>query len=193
MHLPPPQLPAGEQRGPARGRLSHLPVGGEGADQTLQGPQLFSAGGRKRLCASVTHLSSHRLQLRGENSRCYILSVHVLIAPPPPVHHVGWCFKWMSFSLSSPPQNSQPGGGAADGCEGSQLYPPTSPVMLQVNTHVGPLEVLGPTRRRNPRGLLCWKALDSVTFQSHSQRSCLSYFVLLGQSGSEAQFSKELI
>lgn len=39
------QFPAGEQRGAARRRLSHLPVGGEGADQTLQGPQLFSSGG----------------------------------------------------------------------------------------------------------------------------------------------------
>lgn len=40
------QFSAGEQCGPAWRRVSHLPVGGEGADQTLQRPQLFSSGGR---------------------------------------------------------------------------------------------------------------------------------------------------
>lgn len=49
------QFPAGEQRGPARGRVSHLPVGGKGADQTLQRPQLFSSGGGKIFWKSVTH------------------------------------------------------------------------------------------------------------------------------------------
>lgn len=49
------QLSAGEQRGPARRRLSHLPVGGEGADQTLQRPQLFSSGGKKKFWKSVAH------------------------------------------------------------------------------------------------------------------------------------------
>lgn len=51
---PSAQLPAGEQRGAARRRLSHLPVCGEGADQTLQRPQLFSSGEEE---TSLTHLS----------------------------------------------------------------------------------------------------------------------------------------
>lgn len=38
------QFPVGEQRGSARRRLPHLPVGGEGADETLQGPRLFPSG-----------------------------------------------------------------------------------------------------------------------------------------------------
>lgn len=50
-----PQFSAGEQRGPARRRLSHLPVGGEGADQTLQRPQLFSSGGEEVFWKSVAH------------------------------------------------------------------------------------------------------------------------------------------
>ncbi|XP_028988255.1 metallophosphoesterase 1 isoform X1 [Betta splendens] len=36
----------------------------------------------------------------------------------------------LNCSLQNP-QNPQPGGGAADGCEGAQLYPPTPPIMLQ--------------------------------------------------------------
>ena len=30
-------------------------------------------------------------------------------------------------------QSSQPGGGPTDSCEGSQAFPPTPPIMLQVN------------------------------------------------------------
>lgn len=39
-----PQFPVGEQRGSAWRWLPHLPVGGEGADETLQGPRLFPSG-----------------------------------------------------------------------------------------------------------------------------------------------------
>lgn len=37
------------------------------------------------------------------------------------------------FSVLSFPQNSQSGSGVTDGCEGAQVYPPTPPIMLQVN------------------------------------------------------------
>lgn len=59
-----PQLPAGEQRGPARRRLPHLPVSGEGADQTLKRSQLFSSGGQKPQEVSIhTLMLSHTLLL----------------------------------------------------------------------------------------------------------------------------------
>lgn len=37
------------------------------------------------------------------------------------------------FFMFSPLQSAQSGSGVMDGCEGSQLYPPTPPIMLQVN------------------------------------------------------------
>lgn len=37
------------------------------------------------------------------------------------------------FSTSSFLQNSQASSGVTDSCEGSQVYPPTPPIMLQVN------------------------------------------------------------
>ena len=37
------------------------------------------------------------------------------------------------FFMSSSLQNSQSSGGVMDNCEGSQIYPPTPPIMLQVN------------------------------------------------------------
>lgn len=37
------------------------------------------------------------------------------------------------FSVLSSVQNSQSAGGMTDSCEGSQVYPPTPPIMLQVN------------------------------------------------------------
>lgn len=51
------QFSAGEQRGPARRRLSHLPISGEGADQTLQRPQLFPSG--RRHISTLTHVQRH--------------------------------------------------------------------------------------------------------------------------------------
>lgn len=39
------QLSPAQQRGPARRRLPHLPVGGDGADPTVQRDELFPPGG----------------------------------------------------------------------------------------------------------------------------------------------------
>lgn len=37
------------------------------------------------------------------------------------------------FFMFPPLQSAQSGSGVMDGCDGSQLYPPTAPIMLQVN------------------------------------------------------------
>lgn len=55
------------------------------------------------------------------------------------------------FFMSSSLQSSQSGGGLTDSCEGSQLYPSTSPIMLQVN---------------------CKRALRVLWFQSVLQCRC---------------------
>lgn len=56
--------------------------------------------------------------------------------------NVTWCLRMLcevvdktadEFFMFSPLQSAQSGSGVMDGCEGSQLYPPTPPIMLQVN------------------------------------------------------------
>lgn len=50
-------------------------------------------------------------------------------------------------------QSSQSSGGAADGCEGVQIYPPTAPIMLQVSctfsVSVGKAKDENPTRTQS--------------------------------------------
>lgn len=95
------QLPAAEQRGPARRRLPHLPGGGDGADPAVRRDELFPSGAKTRLWE------------QGD----------------------GWWW-WGGAGLMadvrmpSPPQSSE--GGPSEGCGGSQRYPPSPPIMLQV-------------------------------------------------------------
>lgn len=125
------QLPAGEQRRSARRWLPHLPVGGEGADQTLPRPQLFSPGERKRvrknpgvggervffLFAIVQVLLIFRKQLQFRQMWCWLTT------------EAAECVPVQFFTFL---QNSQSGSEKMESCDGARPYPPTAPIMLQV-------------------------------------------------------------
>lgn len=119
------QFPVGEQRGSARRRLPHLPVGGEGADEALQGPRLFPSG--------VLEDGGRHGVIGGGDERQQGHSSFWAGGVWRQVRRRSRC--WHPSCLASSVQSSQSPSEAADGCEGSQVLPPTPPIMLQVNTH----------------------------------------------------------
>lgn len=70
------QLPPGEQCGSARWRLSHLPVCGERAHQTLQRPQLFPAGGTPTHSQHSQHLQHNYSQENMKRERVWLSHFH---------------------------------------------------------------------------------------------------------------------
>lgn len=106
------QLPPAQQRGPARGRLSHLPVSGDGADPAVQRDELFPPGNR-----------SNSVETPSAQPRAGKMGGVDVILERGSKSTIWGRLLCLQSSDSGP----------AEGCEGPRLHPPSSPVMLQVN------------------------------------------------------------